>query len=248
MQNNKWITLADGGSDTWLFVKRGGARQFFFVEVTDMRAATGDDYGDRYVGEVKLVDLDAIGEKEIASAIKCCGGEDWIDDLSSRPGFDRDLAIAECCQSYGCYAPVHSSQSNNRRNEERAARRAAADMIADSDTLADAMDRPVNALGSTASEYMRGDFTSAMQRGCEAGDPGARIMAKMYQIPQETIDDVRPEDWLPYVMGYMAAKQGGARETSADVAPEYHRGFDRGMRVLKGEAPAPGWIKENSNV
>jgi hypothetical protein len=106
------------------------------------------------------------------------------------------------------------------------------------------MQRPVNALGSTAAEYMRGDLDSAMQRGCEAGDPTARLVAKMHGTPEHVIDNVRPADFLPYTFGYIAAMQGAPRETGPDLAPEYGRGYERGERVRKGEAPAPSWIKQ----
>jgi hypothetical protein len=242
MTKKIWTTISDGGSDEWLYARRGAhARAFLFVSVMDMHAATGDDSGSRYASEVKLVDLDTLSEKQISDAQRSCGWD--LDDMQDRPGFDRDLALAEMCQSYGHAAPVYSDGGNNRSKLEREARREANELATDGDALEAALDRPVNALGSTAREYAAGDFMSAMQRGCESGDPGARLMAKIYQVPQDTIDDTRPDDWLPYAMGYMAAKAGSERETRDGIAPEYHRGYERGLRVLKGEAPAPSWIK-----
>ena len=46
------------------------------------------------------------------------------------------------------------------------------------------LEKPVNRIGSSAREFMTGDFTSAMQRGCESGDPSARLMAKMHGASQ----------------------------------------------------------------
>jgi hypothetical protein len=102
----------------------------------------------------------------------------------------------------------------------------------------------VNKIGSTAAEFMRGDFTSAMVRGCEAGDANARLMAKMHGASPEATNDVRPDDWLPYLFGYMAAVNGGSKQTDPDTAPEYFRGFERGEKVKAGTCPAPGWIKQ----
>jgi hypothetical protein len=243
MTKKTWITLYDGGSDEWLYARRGAhARAFLFVSVLDMHAATGDTHGDRYASEVKLVDLATLSEKTIADAQRSCGWD--LSDMADRPGFDHDLALAEMCQSYGAAAPVFSNGGSNRRALEREARREANDLATDDNALEDALDRPVNAIGSTAREYAAGDFASAMQRGCEAGNPNARLMAKMHAVPQPVIDDTRPDDWLPYAMGYMAATSGSERESNADIAPEYQRGYDRGVRVKAGEAPAPSWIKQ----
>ena len=90
---------------------------------------------------------------------------------------------------------------------------------------------------------MVGDFDSALQRGCESGNPDARLMAKMHGIPQEAIDAARPTDFLPYLMGYSAAMNGGTKETDPDTSPEYFRGYDRGLNVKAGKCPAPTWIQ-----
>ena len=42
-----------------------------------------------------------------------------------------------------------------------------------------AMDRPVNKLGSTAREYAAGDILSATLRGLDSGDPDARFRAEL---------------------------------------------------------------------
>lgn len=223
-----------------------GARRWIFVELMNMDEACGrDNEGQpRYVCEVSMVDLDALSVETIASAVRSCGpsyrGPDgeWHQDTNL-----SDAALAEICKSYGAAAPLESDSGDNWRELVRAARRAARSYATDSGALESAMQRPVNALGSTAAEYMRGDFDSAMQRGCEAGDPTARLMAKMHGAPEHVIDDVRPVDWLPYVIGYMDGHAGRPRDTSPDIAPEYGRGYERGERVRKGEAPAPGWIK-----
>jgi hypothetical protein len=85
-----WSTIYDGGSDEWLYARRGAhARAFLFAGVIDMHAATGDTHGDRYASEVKLVDLDTLSEKAIADAQRSCGWD--LSDMQDRPGFDRDL-------------------------------------------------------------------------------------------------------------------------------------------------------------
>lgn len=164
----------------------------------------------------------------------------------------------------------------------REARREARALL-DEYALEAAMDRPVNAIGSTAREYMKGDLTSAMQRGCEAGDKTARLVAKISGAPQEVIDDTRPADWMPYLVGYTDGVHGNPAESdwprvcptcghvheseryakssaagffctwcsergplAPRLAPEYHRGHERGVRVRNGEAPAPSWIRQST--
>jgi hypothetical protein len=154
-----------------------------------------------------------------------------------------DEILAECCDSYGCHAPLQSWQGNNARQLMRQAYRLA-DELTDSAKLETRLERPVNKIGSTAREFMAGDFNSAMARGCESSDPTARLMAKMHGVPQQAIDDTRPADYLPYIFGYMAGMAGGAKETDPDTAPEYFRGYERGVNVKAGKCPTPGWITE----
>jgi hypothetical protein len=90
---------------------------------------------------------------------------------------------------------------------------------------------------------MKGDITAGMRRSAEAGRPEGRLMAKIYGAPQEVIDDSRPDDWLPYAMGYVAAMSGAERPDDGEMAKEYFLGFERGENVKAGKAPAPSWIK-----
>lgn len=213
--------------------RKVGPHAWQFLECIDVHSATGEDTGPRYAVELKYVDLASLSPATISSAVESCGSPEY----ASNP-----RAVAEMCAQYGAAAPLHSESGNNRRECMRAVYREA-DALLNSSALEDAMARPVNALGSTAAEYMRGDFESAMARGVESGDPSARILAKMHGVPEDVINDTRPADWLPYLFGYMAGRAGQDRDTSPDLAPEYGRGYERGERVRKGEAPAPGWIK-----
>lgn len=225
-----------GGTD----MRHVGGRRWQFIELINMDEACGreNEGQPKYVVELSMVDLDAIPLASIDSALRSCGP---VPDANGRI---EDAAVAESCRSYGAAAPLDSFSGNNYRKLLREAYRAAAEYARDSAALAEAMERPVNAIGSTAAEFMRGDLDSAMIRGVEAGDPAARILAKMHGAPQDAIDDARPDDFLPYVFGYMAAMNGSPEDKGEDVAPEYHRGYQRGQRVKAGEAPAPSWIKE----
>jgi len=93
----KFITLRD---DTDLLLALEiGPRKFAFVEIMDMDDACGRDNEGypRYLGDVAIVDLEAIGPSNIASAMKSCGWE----GMPSTP-----IAVAEACYQYGVKAPM----------------------------------------------------------------------------------------------------------------------------------------------
>lgn len=237
----KWITLADWGSDEFLECRKVGARAYQFLRIMDMDATCGrDNEGhDKFAVDLSLVDLGSLSAKQIDDAYRSCGWE-MPEDMAPEA---RELATAEMCFQYGNRAPLFDSSGGSWHKLRREARSEAKSYL-DTDTLADALDRPVNALGSTASEYMRGDLDSAIGRGVLAGSPTARLVAKIHGVPENVIDDARPADWLPYFLGYQDGQMGEEKRTDDDLAPEYHLGFDRGVNVAAGRAPAPGWIKQ----
>lgn len=230
---SKWIYFGDANS------RCIGKRQFQFVELVNMDDACGrDNKGQpKYVVELRLVDLNVISQSNLNSALSYCGQE-HVENPS-------DEILAECCNRYGCNAPLGSWSGNNARKLLRQAYREANSLL-DSEALETRLDRPVNKIGSSAREVMAGDFTSAMIRGCESGNTDARIMAKIHGVPQEAIDNTRPDDWLPYMFGYMAGLNSQPKETDPDTASEYFRGYDRGVNVREGKAPAPAWIQSAS--
>jgi hypothetical protein len=238
----KWQYMGDvnmldyGGK----FYRHVAKRRYHFVEVTNMDEACGrDNEGQaKYSVELSEIDLDAIGEKELASAKRSCG---W----DSMP--DSDEALAECCHSYGNRARLGEYCGNNGNKLIREAKAESKLLASDSDAYEAAMDRPVNAIGSTAREFMTGDILAGLSRGVMAGKPDARLMAKMYQVDQVTIDDARPADWVPYMMGYMDSMGKSppiVNDPDDPTSPEYYMGYERGENVKAGKAPAPGWIKQ----
>jgi hypothetical protein len=218
----KWMVLRD--DDDLLEVKQVGARKYIFLEVLDMKAHTGE--GEFYV-EVSCVDLDEIPPQGIEKALRSCGAEE--EDISN-------LGAAECCHGYGYKAVLGGEDSGGAVVARRAGRRIAKEALQDLDG---AMERPCNALGSTAAEMMRGDIFSALGRGCAEGEPSARLVAKIYGAdPDEVI-----VDRLPYTMGFLAGKAGQPNEATDEYAPEYTFGWERGVRVARGESSPPTWIK-----
>ncbi|MFZ4431284.1 MAG: hypothetical protein ACOYPS_13130 [Phycisphaerales bacterium] len=220
---SKWQVLRD--DDDLLEVKLVGGRKYIFLEVIDLKAHTGE--GKFYV-EVSCVDLDEIPPAGVKEALVSWGMQPYQ--------YVLDVHAAECCHGYGYKAVLGGEDAGGAVVARRAGRRIAKEAVEDLD---EAMERPVNKLGSTAAEMMRGDFMSALGRGCAEGQPNARLVAKMYGAdPDEVI-----VDRLPYTMGFLAGKAGQPNEATDEYAPEYTFGWERGVRVARGESSPPTWIK-----
>lgn len=219
------------------YVRETGKGVYQVIEWTDMDDACGrDNEGHpKYVVELSLIDLNEIGEGNIKSALDSHG---WtLEDISN------DLMLVEAVHSYGCRAPLEDVSSNNLSKSMREIRRLANELL-DEDALEEAMDRTVNKIGSTAREFMKGDIYSAMERGVLSGNQDAVLCARMYGVPQEELDNARPEDWLPYVFGYNDGRNNlEGYLNSEDVAETYILGHKRGVAVREGKANPPGWIR-----
>lgn len=180
---NGWIYTGDvdalGYGGKW--IRDVGSRAFQIVELINMDDACGDVSQGRYSVDLSLVDLAAIGPEEIKGALDSCG--------FSTGGADeplQDVAIAEACHSYGAKAPLDSWMGNNAHRMLRSARTAANSYKRDSSSLASALDRPVNKIGSTAREFMTGDLDSAVHRALGgAAGPEAKIAAGIVQKMQD---------------------------------------------------------------
>lgn len=158
-------------------MRKTAAGVFQFVELTNMDEACGrDNKGQpRYVVALALVDLSQIDAETKASARRSCGYD--MPESEETPEM-----LAEMCYHYGTLAPLGSWEGNNAGKLLRAAKSAAHDFL-DESALADQMEKPVNKIGSTAAEFMRGDIHSAISRGVQADDPAALLMAKLQGAP-----------------------------------------------------------------
>lgn len=237
MKRLKWVDLMDDVD--YKAVAHVGKRQFVFAVVTDMDDACGKDNEGhpKFLGEVDFVDLASIPRKEIESAIRSCGWEDMD------PG--DDLMLAEVCHSHGLKAPLHSESGNGFKTLVKAMKADARALASSEAAMEHLLDRPVNAIGSSAREFMAGDIFSGLQRGVVSGDKKAGIIAKMYGVPDHIIEEAgntRPKDWMPYFMGYVDGHSGRSPEQSDDLAPEYTQGYNRGVAVREGKASKPNWI------
>ena len=108
-----------------------------------------------------------------------------------------ELCLVDACVGYGAYAPLHTESGPNQPINVRGRARAFAEELIREEpanvkspilpSRVDAlMERPVNKIGSTGREYMRGDIYSAMRRG--AGNPAVDLVRKMYAACETTLD------------------------------------------------------------
>lgn len=179
MKSTQWHTFGDinpneYGGGFWRLVSD---RAFQFIELTNMDEACGSDNEGqpRYVVELSMVDLKAIPQSELDAAVRSCGTETEASKAS-----DPDMAYT--VWQYGLRAPLGSWSGNNAHKLLRAAKSRAHELRNDAAELAEQMAAPVNAIGSTAAEFMRGDINAAMARGIQEGRTDARIMGKMHGL------------------------------------------------------------------
>jgi hypothetical protein len=181
MQRNKPFKWAMGDVNyldyggTWfrhLSGKRiGETKLFHFIVLINWEDACGRDAPKtKYNVALYEVNLDQLSPESKADALRSCGTEAEKDP--------RWIALA--CMEYGLRAPLLDLNGNN--FSQMYAQCAAESTLMETDAAHryQQMHRPVNAIGSTAAEFMRGDIFSAVERGVNAGDWKATIIAKMY--------------------------------------------------------------------
>jgi hypothetical protein len=180
----------------------------------------GSDAPHKYECDVLMVDLNSLSAKELKAALDCCGL-----DLDSLEKDVREAAAVDCCVSYGTYAPLDSVSGDHRPLNIRAkARRIADELMSDSDILDDRLDRPVNAIGTTAREFGSGNILAGLERYAqkvadtgESPDAGNNLMLKIYGVDVEELKkppvvkkirrkDLTAECWLVQMHGTSQCK------------------------------------------
>ena len=161
------------------FVRKVGTRRYHIMEVMNWRDACGREApAETYNVSLSEVDLDVIPENAIVSALRSWGWDRNGDTESGDHVILTDLILVEVLHSCGSKAPLGEYNGNNLRKLMQSAR---AESAALDNRYAHkaAMAKPVNAIGSTADEFMRGDIVSAMSRGDTTAH---KIMRKMHGI------------------------------------------------------------------
>lgn len=245
MAGPAWKLLYDDAG-TLLLMRQVGLTAFQFVEALDMDEHCGrDNEGHpQFVVALEYVDVSRLSERNIKSAMSSCGyGED---DGSKDHGYSVS-ALAQVCRDYGLKAPLWDGSFKNRKDGIREAKVVGDDLL-DPQLMARAMSRPVNRIGSTADEFMRGDMDSAMTRASFRADPFSKAFSKSGSwagaASGRAMEEAKPADWLPYLLGYMEGFRGSPQETGDDLVKSYVDGHKRGTAVRLGLAKPPSWIKQ----
>jgi hypothetical protein len=209
-----WTTLSVPSGD-WtqdaMYGRKVDAQHWYVVRVMDLWDATGEEYGERFNAEVKLLDFTELPRDEIAQAMRSCGWS-WtlandaveltvIDTHSGSivaTGSAAEACIVECCAQYGLGAPLEQFCGKRSINVRAEARRFAEQCMKDAALVERQLDRPVNAIGSTARDFGRGDITAGLHRspfgaeknlvrkmhGMEPGPAGLLAGAVIHTIKQ----------------------------------------------------------------
>lgn len=180
----RWCDPDGYGNGTWGRHVSGG--MFHVIEVTDMDDACGRDNegSPKYVVELTVVDIDAITDKHHQEAKKSYGVDD-MDDSDPR-------TRAEVLHGAGAKGMLRSVSTDNRSEGFAECRKESYRLSREPGAMDEALQKPVNKIGSTALEYMQGDIYSAIARGVEAGKPGARLMAKLHGVPESALPPIDP--------------------------------------------------------
>lgn len=257
MSNFKFLT----GDSNWQdyggkWARKVGDGRYHVMELLNWHDAVGEDEAPAtYNVNLSEIDLTAAPESALNDAYRYYG---W----DGTEGFLKtDEMKVECLHSYGHKAPLWDKNGNNysKLMTECRAESAALDDPAAHEA---AMNRPVNAAGSTAREFAQGDIYSAMTRGVREGRTASKLMAKMHGASDENIaavaaskpkrvvafnvnlTEVPNDDPLPYVTGYMHAMSGsGLSKPRGDLATAYIDGYHIGVEVKSGKAERPTWAR-----
>ena len=164
------VNYLDYGA-TWM--RHAGKMEYHFIVLINWEDCVGEreakEIGQKYCIDLRVVDLAQIGEIEKARALESCG------QLHE----DRREWIAYACLEYGLHAPIASVNTSNFRETFAALARQSREISRDKNARRRALSKKVNALGSTAAEFMRGDLNKALVRGIIAEDPKALLCAKI---------------------------------------------------------------------
>lgn len=221
---------------------------FWKIRGMDMDDACGrDNEGQpKFSYDVQRVNLSEVGKADQDSAIKSCGWP-WRETSEQKPNNDE---MAEMLFSYGLFSPMGEFNGNAEKPLRTACRRLVEEFIRNADKLEDALDRPVNQIGSTARDFGYGNITAGLDRYREAGGVGNAtndLMLKLHNVdPMADMRHFRADDPLAWNTGFMAGFAGKsitAYEAEGDLAPAFKNGFGYGVKAKAKEVPYPKGIK-----
>lgn len=184
--NNKWKFLTGdicftiyGGK----WYKQISDTVYHVIELLNLHECTGDETIEKYNVSLQEIDLAKVSQHDLDSAMSCCGLE--INESDITP-----VITIEVLSDYGLYAPMGNWSGNNYKQLLGKAKFESLALTVDRQYHKKQLNRPVNLLGSTASEAAKGDYNSALIRGIAKGDKTARLMGKIHGLTEDDMQDI----------------------------------------------------------
>jgi hypothetical protein len=198
--------------------KKGPDGAWYVLKFTNMIDAAGErgakEMGIRYECALVRVDLAALpAEKKFATLREFSGWERQDDEA-------REQTIVYGLASSGCAAPLHEEQDWNYPARVRAAAKREADAIMnDYDRRESLLDRPFNAIGTTAREVGQDDLLAGLRRHAvnpqAEPDPKKDLMLRLQTAPIKQVKqrDLTGECFLVQIYGTSYCAQCEAKDT-----------------------------------
>lgn len=249
MAKKTWLTVYEDYSG--VYYRKLSEGLYHFISYYDLDYELGSDNEGRPKYSVSLVEVDlhAIPRAHIDEALNSCGRE--YRDNQMTP----EEEVAEACQSYGAHAPLWEDSSNNLSKLLREAKRQSRLVGDNKEERYERLSRPVNAIGSSALEYMQGNLVSPIVRGIRSGDKETALVGKMYGITPEAVEDLSPQamlfqvdldkldsyDPLAYTAGYTHGNSGYPRGKPQGYGPCLPQGIPGWDGSSLRVSQCPGW-------
>lgn len=168
--------------------KKGPDGAWYVLRFTNMEDACGEreakEMGIRYECSVLRVDLRTVPIEKQQTVLESFVQTDWNAEA-------REQAIVYGLVADGCAAPLTEESAWSHPERVRAAAwRAAEILMNDYDSRERLLDRPVNAIGTTAREFGTGDIMAGLRRyadGNGEGDSKKDLMLRLQTAPVKRV-------------------------------------------------------------
>lgn len=153
----KWTVLRDDGrDDTWRSEKfnNGDFDYWLILKIRYLPEYMGDDAPAKYSVSLSALSITEAGPEGLKSAM-----DSWCMENHDPAEIDNDMKI-EILDDYGIGAPLWDKTGNNRRKLKGEAQKEAEAVQV---LFGFYMDRPVNRIGSTGWDFIKGDITAGLR-------------------------------------------------------------------------------------
>lgn len=160
-----------------LWYRRIAPKVYHVIELINLIDAIGEEAESTYGVELQEIDLIGITSAQLDSALSCCGARELYERQDKES--TRELLAVESLSVYGLFAPMGRWAGNAYASLLKTAKEESRHLTNSYNYRRAQLARPVNKIGSTATEFARGDLDSALERGIAKGDKTALLVAKI---------------------------------------------------------------------